>query len=404
MKTNLLLMATAIGMFSSLSAVGQEYNKPLPVLVPESAGVDVRDLGTRSHTKLRVLVVPNATALNSVAASINTPTKIHTAYSIPATGGSNAIAIVDSYHYPTALADFNGFSQNFALPKETSTVATTTTNKVFQVVYAAGTQPQSGGSYIASWNMEEALDIEWAHAMAPQAKIYLVEAASDSTADLMVAVRVASSLPGVKEVSMSWGGSEFSYESAYDSVFTTPGVVYFASGGDSGAVMEYPAASPNVVSCGGTSVNRDSKGNLLSETGWSDTGCGLSAYEPRPSFQNGVAAVVGTHRGVSDISFDADPNTGVYVYDSTPMWGESGWWILGGTSVSSPSLAGVVNSAGTLNGFAANTAAEHTRIYGNLGNASDFRDITSGKAGKFSCTVGYDFLTGVGSPRSLAGK
>ena len=301
--------------------------------------------------------------------------KLHQAYAIPATGGSNAMPIVDAYHYPTALPDFNAFAANFALPRETSAVPTTTTNKVFQVVYAAGTKPLSGGSYIASWNMEEALDIEWAHAMAPQAKIYLVEAASDSTADLMAAVRIASSLPGVKEVSMSWGGTEFSYEASYDSVFTTPGVVYFASGGDSGAVMEYPAASPNVVSCGGTTVNRDARGNLLSETGWTQTGCGASAYEPRPIFQNGVASVVGNHRGVSDISFDADPNTGVYVYDSTPMWGESGWWILGGTSVSSPSLAGVVNSAGTVNGFAVNTAAEHTRIYGNLGNANVFRDI-----------------------------
>jgi subtilase family serine protease len=240
--------------------------------------------------------------------------------------------------------------------------------------------------------------------MAPQAKIYLVEAASDSTADLMAAVRVASSLPGVKEVSMSWGGSEFSYEASYDSVFTTPGVVYFASGGDAGAVMEYPAASPNVVSCGGTTVNRDARGNLVSETGWIQTGCGASAYEPRPSFQNGVAAVVANHRGVSDISFDADPNTGVYIYDSTPVWGETGWWILGGTSVSSPALAGVVNSAGTLNGFAANTAAEQLRIYGGLGNANVYRDITSGKAGKLACAVGYDFLTGVGTPRGLVGK
>jgi len=144
----------------------------------------------------------------------------------------------------------DAFAANFGLPKETSVVPTNTTNKVFQMVYAAGTKPQSGGAYIASWNMEEALDIEWAHAMAPKAKIYLVEAASDSTADLMAAVRIASSLPGVKEVSMSWGGTEFSYEASYDSVFTTPGIVYFASGGDAGAVglgalpVPRPAAVP----------------------------------------------------------------------------------------------------------------------------------------------------------------
>jgi subtilase family serine protease len=382
-----------------VQAINQQQ---LPVLVPESAGIAARDLGVRVHTALRVLVVPDA-ASNSTSSVINTPSMIRQYYMLPATGGSNAIAIVDAYDYPTALNDFNAFAQYFSLPKETSTNPTGN-NSRFQVVYASGTKPQSGGSYISSWNMEEALDIEWAHAMAPQAKIYLVEAASDSTNDLTAAVRVASALPGVKEVSMSWGGSEFSTEASYDSTFTTPGVVYLASGGDSGAVMEYPAASPNVVSCGGTTVNRNGGGTVTSEAGWADTGCGYSVYEPRPSFQNGVSSVVGNHRGVCDMSFDADPNTGVYVYDSTPLWGETGWWVLGGTSVSAPCLTGLVNVAGTINGFAQNTAAEQARIYSNLGNSAAFHDITTGTAGQFSCSVGYDFLTGIGSPRGLVGK
>jgi subtilase family serine protease len=115
--------------------------------------------------------------------------------------------------------------------------------------------------------------------------------------------------------------------------------------------------------------------------------------------------VVGNKRGVSDLSFDANPSTGVYVYDSTPYWGTSGWWILGGTSVASPSLAGVINLAATSgNGFAANSAAEEQRIYGSLGHANMFRDITSGTDGKYSCKVGYDFITGVGSPVGLLGK
>jgi subtilase family serine protease len=169
--------------------------------------------------------------------------------------------------------------------------------------------------------------------------------------------------------------------------------------------MEYPAASPNVVACGGTTVNRSASGVFLSETGWSDTGCGPSAYEPRPTYQNGVASVVGTKRGVSDLAFDANPNTGVYVYDSTPLWGEAGWWILGGTSVSSPSLAGVLNlAASSGNGFAASTALEQARIYGSLGNAKAFRDITAGTDGRYSCRVGYDFITGIGSPNGLFGK
>jgi kumamolisin len=405
MKFNLVLLAAWVGIGCSLPAfAGQEGPGHLPVLIPESSGSSPQDRGVRSHTRLRVLVVPNAAL--STTSQFNTPANLRNVYNLPLTGGSGAIAIVDSYHFPTALADFNSFSKAFGLPVETSEMATCAVNKKFQVVYATGYKPQSGGNYIASWNMEAALDIEWAHAMAPCAKIYLVEAASDSNNDLFNAVRVAARLTGVKEVSMSWGGSETAYENwAYDPIFTASGVVYLASGGDSSDQMEYPAASPNVVSCGGTSVNRSMTGVFLGETGWNDTGCGPSVYEPRPSYQNGVASVVGNKRGVSDLSFDADPNTGVYVFDSTPLWGESGWWILGGTSVSSPSLAGVLNlAASSGNGFAANTAAEEARIYGNMGNANAFRNVTSGTDGIYSCSVGYNFITGVGSPNSLVGK
>jgi kumamolisin len=404
-KFCLVTLAVCLGTGFLLPAVaGLQAPRRLQVLVPGSAGISSQDRGVRAHTRLRVLVVPDAAS--STTSQFNTPSSLRAIYHLPTTGGSGAIAIVDSYHFPTALADFNSFSKYFGLRQETSTVATASNNKAFQVVYAPGYKPQSGGDYIASWNLEAALDIEWAHAMAPNAKIYLIEAASDSNADLDYAVRVAASLTGVKEVSMSWGGGETSYEAMFfDPLFKAPGLVYLASGGDSSDQMEYPAASPNVVSCGGTSVNRNTSGAFVSETGWNDTGCGPSVYEPRPSFQNGVSSVVGAKRGVSDLSFDADPNTGVYVFDSTPLWGESGWWILGGTSVSSPSLAGVINTAATAgNGFAASTAAEEARIYANLGNANAFRDITSGSDGKYVCRAGYDFITGVGSPNGLVGK
>ena len=217
---------------------------------------------------------------------------------------------------------------------------------------------------------------------------------ADSTNDLDYAVRVAATLTGVKEISMSWGGGESSWEAMfYDPLFTAPGIVYLASSGDTSSQMEYPAASPDVVSCGGTSVSIGSDERLVSQRN------GLERQLHRLRTQrlraasrlsvNGVASVVGTKRGVSDLSFDANPNTGVYVYDSTPLWGEAGWWILGGTSVASPSLAGVINLAATSgNGFAANTAAEQSRLYGNLGNARVFRDVTSGTDGKFSCKVG----------------
>jgi len=374
-------------------------------IIPESSGIGNTDrLTLLQHTRMRVLSLPKVVT-PALYAQFNTPSTIRATYNLPSTGGSNAIAIVDAYHFPTSLNDFNEFSEVFGLPTESSGTATLSTNQHFQVVYANGHQPASGGSFIGSWNLEEALDIEWAHAMAPNAKIYLVEANSSSMSDLETAVLVAANLAGVKEVSMSWGGSETPYETyMYDPIFVKSGVVFFASSGDSADAMEYPAASPNVVACGGTSLNRSSSGSLLSQTAWNEGGCGTSLYESRPSFQSGVASVVGSKRGVSDISFEANPNTGVYVYDSTSFEGSSGWWILGGTSVAAPCIAGLVNNAAGTNGFAASTAAEEARIYGSMNNTAAFTDVTSGSDGVYSARVGYDFPTGVGAPKGLVGK
>jgi kumamolisin len=255
------------------------------------------------------------------------------------------------------------------------------------------------------WNQEAALDIEWAHAMAPNAKIVLVEAASNSFANLFAAVDVATSQVlangGRGEVSMSWGGSEFSTEASDDSHFQHDGVVYFASSGDTGGADIYPSVSPFVVSAGGTSVNRNSSGGFVSETGWSGSGGGPSKYEPKPTYQSGIAGTDATQRSAPDFSFDADPNTGVSVYDSTSCQGLSGWLVFGGTSVASPSLAGIVNLSGH---FYINSTAELATIYGNYTNTSDFRDIISGTAGSFSCKAGYDFVTDVGSDQGTNGK
>ncbi|HYM01403.1 MAG TPA: hypothetical protein VET85_00575, partial [Stellaceae bacterium] len=205
-------------------------------------------------------------------------------------GGSRAIAIVDAYDYPTAASDLAHFSAQFGLPQAN-----------FQVVYASGSRPAPN----SGWQIEEALDIEWAHAMAPNAKIYLVEAASNSLADLLTAVSVASRLvvaAGGGEVSMSWGSSEFNGETYYDRYFTTPGVVYLASAGDSPGVI-WPSASPNVVSVGGTALSRNpNTGNFQAELAWQQTGGGPSAYEARPAYQNAIAVTTGAHRGTPDIS------------------------------------------------------------------------------------------------------
>ena len=306
---------------------------------------------------------------------------------------------MDAYHYATALKDFNVFAGQFGLPVEPSTNATAASNKVFQVVYATGRQPQAN----CGWAQEEALDIEWAHAMAPGAKIVLVEAASASYNDLFKAVDVATSLvkaAGGGEVSMSWGGSEFSTEKSYDKHFAlNSGVVYFASSGDTGGVAIYPSVSPYVVAAGGTTLLYSGT-TFTGEAGWSGSGGGPSRYEAMPGFQMTTVTMPAglTTRGVPDISFDADPNTGVSVYDSTSCQGMSGWMVFGGTSVSSPCLAGLANASG---GFELDSPHQLQSSY--ILSSSYFYDVLTGKAGTFSAGNGWDFVTGIGTPRTLSG-
>jgi kumamolisin len=363
------------------------------VLIPASTVEHPEDVGVRAHTNhlIRFEGKPGGGGTPSG----ETPASLRSVYKLPSTGGSGVIAIVDAFDYPTAENDLNVFSSQFGLP------ACTTANGCFLKVYASGSKPRTN----CGWSQEAALDIEWAHAMSPNAKIVLVEAASNSFANLFAAVDVATSQVlasgGRGEVSMSWGGSEFSSEASNDSHFQNDGVVYFASSGDTGGANIYPSVSPSVVSAGGTSVNRNSSGTFVSETGWSGSGGGPSKYEPKPTYQSGIAGTDATQRSAPDFSFDSDPNTGVSVYDSTSCQGLSGWLVFGGTSVASPSLAGIVNLSGH---FYVNSAAELATIYGNYTNTSDFRDIVSGSAGSFSCKAGYDFVTGVGSDQGTSGK
>jgi subtilase family serine protease len=242
--------------------------------------------------------------------------------------------------------------------------------------------------------------------MAPNAKIVLVEASTNSFANLFQAVDVASSIANAQEVSMSWGGSEFSSEAGNDAHFTHAGIVYFAASGDTGGATIYPGVSPNVVSAGGTRINRDASGNFVSETGWSGSGGGPSKYESRPGYQDIIQTIVNNARGVPDYSFDADPNSGVSVYDSTSCRGSSGWLVFGGTSVASPSLSGIVNSAGSNTSSTAELSLLYMSVTnnGSMITGSNFRDILSGTAGSFSAKTGWDFVTGIGSTITLSGK
>jgi len=394
------------------------------VMIPESSQVRLEDIGLRAHTN-HVILAPEATPRerpeveaqetdtniweapdmteadsDALPRSIllpaqGSPKTLRSAYNLPSTGGAGVIAIVDAYDYPTAQHDLSTFSAQFGLP------ACTTTNGCFRQVYASGRKPQAN----CSWAQEEALDIEWAHAIAPNAKIVLVEAASNGSTDLAKAIDVASSIVnpsghGFGEVSMSWGFGEFSGETSLDSHFKRAGVVYVASTGDLGGARDYPAVSPYVVAAGGTTLHFNSKGQVASESAWADGGAGPSSYEGRPAYQTAIVTVVGSHRGVPDVSFDADPASGAWVYDSTACSGLTGWLMFGGTSLSAPAIAGVINLAGH---FYSSTTLELDNLYSHLGTA-DFRDITSGQAGSFQAKKGWDFATGVGTSVGLVGK
>jgi subtilase family serine protease len=249
-----------------------------------------------------------------------------------------------------------------------------------------------------------------AHAAAPAAHIYLVEAASGSFSDLFAAVAKAVSLvqaAGGGEVSMSWGGGEFSTETSYDSKLTGANVVFFASSGDSEGTI-YPSVSPNVVAVGGTTITRNpSTLAFEGEVTWEDTGGGYSVYETRPTFQSSISSTVGSHRGVPDVAAVGNPRTGVWVYnsyDNTYQGTLDAWNIIGGTSVASPLWAGIANHAAH---FSASTAAEETLIYANAKTAPDFRGVTYGTCGYYegwSAVSGWNPCSGNGAPLGSAGK
>lgn len=297
------------------------------------------------------------------------------------TGGVGAIALVDAFDNPRAVSDMQAFTKQFGIKKYS-----------FKQVYATGVKPQ----YNAQWAVEEALDIEMAVAMAPKAKIYLVEAATNNNGDLYFAEQVAAKLvakAGGGVISNSWQGSEYSGElSDEKTYFSHPGIVYFASSGDGGYMHTgFPAVAASVVAAGGTEILRDSNGDFANEIYWSGGGSGLSVYEPRPAYQNIIKSIVGSQRGVPDFSAVA---TNVTLYDGS-------WFVVAGTSISSPLLAGIVDAAASK---ASSTKAELTQIYKDYANKvtykAEFRDIVIPSP----CKKGWDFCDGVGSVLTYKGK
>jgi subtilase family serine protease len=316
------------------------------------------------------------------------PATIKSIYNLANAGaGHGTIAIVDAYDSPTAQSDLNTFSAQFGLPQCTSANPCFEKHKMTPSIRA-----NSG------WALEASLDTQWAHAIAPGAKILLVEARTASGNDLLNAVNYARNRSDVVAISMSWGGGEFSSEASYNSYFLSAyGASFFASSGDSGSGVSWPAVSPNVIGVGGTTLSLSTAKTLLSEVAWSGSGGGVSLYEPQPSYQATVDIPSSNgKRVVPDVAYNADPNSGVAVYDSTAYQGQSGWFQVGGTSAGAPQWAAIKAIGGN---------AYNPRLYqdAKLPNSSSFfRDIISGNNGScgVACTAssGYDMVTGLGSP------
>lgn len=375
-------------------------------MVPRSSIERAGDVGIRAHTNL----VLNLRAHSSAPPpNAETPASLACVYQLvhdlvegcPISGttalpssGVGAIAVVAAYDNPFAALDLQVFSSQFGLPPAK-----------FQQVYATGQRPANDPG---NWSLDEALDIEMAHAAAPNAMIFLVEAASNTWDDLMVAEDVAGGLVaanGGGTVSNSFTGTEWGAEKQYDSHFQVPGVIYFASAGDAGLGVGYPAVSPYVVAAGGTKLLR-SGGMFVGEEYW-QYGCngagggGISRVYTRPAYQDVIQQVVGNHRGVPDLSSDANPCTGPAMYDAD---GGLGWFQVGGTSVSAPYLAGVVNGAGQLR---TSTDSELTQIYQDYADQKtykeEFRQLVTMDLSKCN-PAGWDICTGVGPPTTYLGK
>ena len=314
-----------------------------------------------------------------------------------ATGAGQTIAIVDAFHDPNIQSDLHTFDQQYLGGVDPT---------FSQVNLGTSTNTDPTGN----WEFEESIDVEWAHAMAPQAAIVLVEAASGGMTDLLAGVDKAVSL-GAQVVSMSWGlnSGETSTETSWDSHFTAANVTFVGCSGDNGAPGWYPAASPDVLGVGGTSVELDANNNVANEVGWSDgsngSGGGISTYEARPPFQptsysNGTTTGIPlTNRGMPDVSYDADANNGIAVYDT---FGGAGWSRAGGTSCGTPQWAAIIALADQLRTQSGQAALGTGSVLSTLySNPQDFRDIVAGTSpGKpnYSAGPGYDLVTGLGSP------
>jgi len=306
-------------------------------------------------------------------------------------GAGQTIAIVDAFDYSIAEADLATFSGAMSLP------ACTSGSGCFTSYMMDGGIPNPNSAFDnAGWDLESDLDIQYVHAVAPNAKILYVQAKTNSFADLCAAEAYA--LANAKIVTNSWGGDDGVGADAFDGCWAGTNTTVFFSSGDAGGAIEYPCSATNVTCVGGTTVLPTPSLTRMSETGWSGSGGGCSPSHARPSWQSSAAlgAVCGTEHASPDVAAIADPNTGVAIFYGT----HPGFYQIGGTSLASPVTAGIYadiqtarNSYGkSLLGF---VTPNLYKAAGSNYNYFDF-DILTGTAGAFSAGPNYDLVTGLG--------
>ena len=414
-------------------------------LAPHRFEIDgaLADLATARLTPARVAdarrarVAASRESTPAIHASVYAPAQIRAAYGLPPLpapgaalsaadaadlGAGQTIYIVDAYDHPNAFADLARFSAKFGLPTCASAPLPVTTalplpkagaGCTFSVAYTdhSGMMLKSAPAYDAEWIAEIALDVEWAHAIAPLARLVLIEVASDNSNQLQGGVALANRMgPGV--VSMSFGAPEGGWVKASDANFAAPGMSYVAAAGDAGAQVLWPAVSPRVLAVGGTSLQFDGT-DARYEAAWSKSGGGVSAVVALPAWQSGVALAgsgSARMRTVADVAFNADPATGQYVALTARGATSTTWGSFGGTSIGAPQWAGLVAVAnarralvgkGPLGDF-------HAALYQAIAaspvpHAASFTDIVDGRDGACaSCAAaaGYDPVTGWGTPNA----
>jgi subtilase family serine protease len=311
-----------------------------------------------------------------------TPTQFKTIYNMstsPTAGQGKTIGIVGAYAHPRAVGDLATFSSLYRLPP------CTIDNGCFTRVNQTGGTTYTTNTDLA-WAVEANLDLQWAHAIAPGAKLLYVEAASNSATDLFPAIKYASE--HADYVSMSFAFADTSAVLKYEYIFTVSGVSFFAASGDDGGVKAYPSTSPNVVAVGGTTLYTNPDDTFSSETGWSSGGGGCSqVFKANENQRVYSSSLCGNKRAVPDVAIVADPNSGVVVYTSEGCakgGGRTCYQYLGGTSLSSPVMAARAAVRGVV--------VDSAFLYG--GNVK-YRDITMGNNG-FGARNGYDLVTGLG--------